>query len=563
MKPAAMFRAMSLVLGIVWLQVFALAQSPKHLHNSTSPDFQKPGASGALAPHLTGLGDHAFPVTTRSKQAQQFMNQGLALTYGFNHQEAGRAFREAARLDPECAMAYWGQALVLGPNINIPMAADSEPKAYELVQKAVALKSKASSREAAYIDALAQRYSGKPDDRKERDRAYADAMREVHNKYPEDLDAATLFAESLMDLRPWNYWTSDLQPYPETTEIVTTVEQVLKQDVNHPGANHYYIHVMELPSPEQAEAAADRLRNLMPGAGHIVHMPAHIYQRVGRYADASAANQRAILADEGYIAQCRAQGIYPVTYYPHNIHFLWNASTMEGRSKVAIDSARKTAAQIPAEALAKMPILEGFLVVPYYALTRFGKWNEILREPRPAHDSPFVNGVWHYARGMAHTGLGEFDQAGEELRALRSIAASPELAQEATWSTNSAPAILNVATEALAGELAARKGDYDKAIGRLDKAVRLEDALEYVEPPDWHYPVRHSLGAALLDAGRPVEAEVVYWEDLRRNPENGWALYGLMKSLRAQGKKDEAAAVEARFRKAWARADVTLTASRF
>jgi tetratricopeptide (TPR) repeat protein len=256
-------------------------------------------------------------------------------------------------------------------------------------------------------------------------------------------------------------------------------------------------------------------------------MPAHIYQRVGRYADASAANERAILADEGYIAQCRAQGLYPVTYYPHNIHFLWNAATMEGRSVVAIDSAIKTAAQIPAEALAKMPILEGFLVVPYYALTRFGKWNEILREPKPTHDSPFVNGVWHYARGMAYTGLGEFEKAGEELRTLRSIAASPELAQEATWSTNSAPAILSVATEALAGELAGRKGDHDKAIARLDKAVRLEDALDYVEPPDWHYPVRHSLGAALLDAGRPLEAEVVYWEDLRRNPENGWALFGL------------------------------------
>lgn len=540
-----------------------LAQTPKHLHYATAPDFDQPAASGALAPRLKNLGSHVFPVTTKSKEAQQFVNQGLNLAYGFNHLEAERSFREAARLDPNCAMAYWGQALVLGPEINIPMSADAEPKAYDLVQKAMSLRSKASPREQAYITALAQRYSGKAEDRAQRDHAYADAMREVQNKYPDDVDAATLFAESLMDLRPWNYWTHDDQPYPETKEIVATLERVLQKDINHPGANHYYIHAMELPFPKRAEAAADRLQNLMPDAGHMVHMPAHIYQRVGRYADASAANERAILADENYIAQCRAQGVYPLTYYPHNIHFLWSAATMEGRSQVAIDAARKTAGQIPVEALTNVPALQGFLVVPYYALTRFGKWEEILRSPKPSYTSPFVDGVWHYARGMAYTGLGKFSDASGELEELRKIAGSPELAKLATWSNNSAPALLNVATAALAGELEARQGHYDAAIAQLDKAVRLEDALVYVEPADWHYPMRQSLGAVLLDAGRANEAEVVYWEDLRRNPENGWSLFGLMKSLQVEGKTDEAAAIEKRFQIAWARADVKLTSSRF
>jgi tetratricopeptide (TPR) repeat protein len=564
MKLATTYiQGIALAIILVLSQGFVLAQDPKPVHYKPPADLETSSASKALAPHLQNLGDHVFPVTTKSAQAQLFINQGLNLTYGFNHQEAGRAFREAARLDPDCAMAYWGQALVLGPNINIPMSPANEPKAYELAQKAVALKSKVSPRERAYIDALSHRYSGKHEDRAERDRSYADAMRELHNQYPQDLDAATLFAESLMDLRPWNYWTRDKHPYPETTEVIAALEQVLQQDVNHPGANHYYIHVMELPHPERAVAAADRLTHLMPGAGHMVHMPAHIYQRVGRYEDSVAANERAILADEDYIAQCRAQGIYPLTYYPHNVHFLWSAATMEGESRIAIEAARKTAAQIPPEALADVPILQGFVIVPYYALTRFGKWHEILQEPQPKYNSPFVYGIWHYARGMAYAGLGQFDNSSKELQTLREIAQSPELAKQATWSNNSAPAVMNIAVEALAGELAARQGHFDEAISHLDRAVRLEDALEYVEPPDWHYPVRHSLGAVLLQANRPAEAEVVYWEDLRRNPENGWALFGLKESLRAQGKNAQAADIERRFQQAWARADMTLTASRF
>lgn len=543
------------------------AQTTNHVHYSKPGDgYDVPSQTGQIAPRLQNLGKHKFPVTTKSEQAQMFINQGVNLAYGFNHAEAGRAFREAARLDPDCAMAYWGQALVLGPNINAPMAPADEPKAYELVQKAVALKAKASDRERAYIDALAKRYSGseKPD-RKALDRTFADAMREVHKRYPDDLDAATIFAEALMDLRPWAYWARDGQPYPGTLEAVTAIESVLQRNPNHPGACHYYIHLMEATkSPERAEAASDRLLSLMPGGGHMVHMPSHIYMRIGRYGDASLSNQHAIQADEEYITQCRAQGLYPLGYYPHNIHFLWFASTMEGRSRVAIEASRKAASKISAENLRQLPILQGFVVVPYYALTRFGKWDEILKEPPPVHDSRFLKAIWHYARGSALTATAKLQDAANELENLRKIASDPDVAKmPASFSANTAGSVLAVAVETLAGELAARRGDFEKAVANLEKAVRLEDALIYTEPADWHYPVRQSLGAVLLQAGRAAEAETVYWEDLRRNPENGWSLFGLTQSLRAQGKQEEADGIEKRFQRAWAKADVKLSASRF
>ena len=532
---------------------------------SPALDTKSAVVEGQIAPRLQNLGDHKHPVTTSSPRAQLFFNQGLTLTFGFNHREAGRSFREVARLDPDCAMAYWGQALVLGPNINLPMPPDAEPQAYELIQKAVALKAKASERERAYIDALATRYSNeeKPD-RKALDRAYAQAARQLSERYPDDLDAATLYAEALMDLRPWNYWTRDMRPYPETVEILRVLESVLKRNPNHLAAIHYYIHTVELARPELAEAGADRLGKLAPGAGHLVHMPSHIYRRVGRYTDASRSNELAILADEDYITQCRAQGIYPLAYYPHNIHFLWDSTTMEGRSRVAIAAARKVAASIPADAWREIPLLHQFFVTPLYALTRFGKWEEILREPRPSADSLFWTGIWHYARGLAFTATNRLAEASQELQALQAIANDKSLdGLRVTFSANGATPILAVATDTLAGELAAKQGAFEKAIAHLHRGVLLEDSLIYNEPPDLHIPVRQSLGAILLEAGRAAEAETVYWEDLKRNPENGWSLFGLMKSLEAQGKTEQAEEIEERFRKAWARANVTLTASRF
>jgi tetratricopeptide (TPR) repeat protein len=540
----------------------AQTQAPSHQHYKEDEKANVPAPTGQLAPRLQNLGAHTFPVTTLSRDAQLFMNQGLNLAFGFNHAESGRAFREAARLDPDLAMAYWGQALVLGPNINAEMDPANEPVALELVQKAMSLKSKASAREQAYIEALAKRYTGKPEDRKAADEAFAGAMGEVAKRFPEDLDAQALWAESVMDLRPWGYWMPDGEPYEGTSEVVTAIESVLDRNPNHPLALHLYIHLMEpTETPEKAEAAADRLLMLMPGAGHMVHMPSHIFQRIGRYEDSAKSNELAVLADEDYITQCRAQGLYPMAYYPHNVHFAWFAATMDGRGQLAIDSARKVAAKVSDQALKELPLLAGFRVVPYYALTRFGHWDEMLAEPAPPADNAFLTGMWNYARGLAYLAKGQIFDAERALVEVRRIAAGKNL-DYALFSPNTAATIFAIAPEVLGGEVAAARKDYDQAIAHLERAVRLEDGLVYTEPSEWHYPPRHALAAVLLAAGRAREAETVYWEDLRRNRENGWSLFGLSQALAAQGKNDQAALVRARYEKAWARADFKPTASR-
>jgi tetratricopeptide (TPR) repeat protein len=547
-------------------QQVARAQESKtggHVHYTKSADQDKPGPGGALAPRLQKLGNHQFPVSTTSKEAQLFMNQGLNLSYAFNHAEAGRAFREAERLDPNLAMAYWGEALVLGPNINAPMDPNAEGPALKAIKKAIELKSKASPREQAYIDALSERYSGNAADRHARDRAYAAAMRNLQQKFPDDQDAATLYAESMMDLRPWGYWTRDGQPYEGMGEVVSLIEKVIEKNPQHPGALHLYIHLLEATDKvDKAEGAADRLLTLMPAAGHMVHMPAHIYQRVGRYADATRSNELAIAADEDYIAQCQAQGLYPMGYYPHNIHFLWFAATADGRSKLSIDSARKAASKVPDEALQQVSLMAIFRVVPYYALTRFGKWDEMLREPEPPAFSPYARGIFHYARGIAFVRKGQLDQATQELAKVKELLTDKSLEQP-LFSPNTGLAVLSIAPEVLAGEIDAANKNYDSAIAHLERAVRLEDALVYTEPAEWHYPPRQALAAVLLEAKRPAEAETVYWADLKKNRNSGWSLYGLMKALQAQGKTTDAALVEARFKKAWERADVTINDSRF
>ena len=538
--------------------------APNHQHYQKPPAYDQAPAPGMpLAPRLQNLGVHTFKVTTSSDRAQLFINQGVNLVYGFNHAEAFRAFAEAARLDPSCAMALWGQALVLGPNINALMNADDEPKAHALAQKALELKAGATEREQAYIEALAKRYTGKTADRQAADRAFAHAMSELVDDYPDDLDARAIYAEALMDLRPWNYWTRDGQPYDETRDVQKSLEYVLAKNPNHPGALHYWIHLWEpTDTPERAEAEADRLLPLMPGAGHVVHMPAHIYMRVGRHADVVKSNQLAVLADEDYIAQCRAQGLYPLSYYPHNIHFIWMGATASGQRKVALDAARKLAAAIPAEALGTVPILQGFLVVPYWAMVRFGEWDEILADKGPRHDTTFTRSAWRYARAMAFIAKGRLRQADAELARLRTLVNDPSLKAQVTFSANTAYAILRIAPEVVAGEIAARRKNWNTALLHLERAVRYEDALIYQEPPDWHAPVRQNLGAVLLAAGRADEAEAVYWEDLRKNPGTGWALFGLLQALKAQGKNDDAALVEARFKAAWKESDITLSASR-
>jgi len=514
-------------------------------------------------PLLDGLGAHHHAVTTTSPLAQRYFDQGLRLVYAFNHDEATRAFREAARLDPGCAMAWWGVALAAGPNYNLPIDDARDRVARDAMAKASALAPKASEPERAYIDALARRYA-RPSgaDRKQLDRDYADAMRQVMRKHPDDLDAATLFAESLMVLRPWDLWTLEGAPQPGTTEIVETLEVVLARDPDHPGANHYYIHAVEAsPDPGRALASADRLGGLAPAAGHLVHMPAHVYMRVGRYADAAEANRRAITADERYIGGQKPQGVYPQMYYPHNIHFLWSAASMEGRSAEAIAAANKLTVQLTPDVLRQMPMLELFAPTPLLALARFGKWDDVLAAPPPAEEFVVAAGMSHYARGLALAATGKLDEAARERARVVTLAdATP--ADRVIGDNQPARRHLELAAAELGGEIAARRGRTDEAVKHLEEAVRLEDRLPYTEPPAWWRPTRQVLGATLLEAGRPVEAEAVYREDLRRNPENGWSLLGLARSLR---ERDPAAAsaVDARFRTAWARADVQPQSSRF
>ena len=528
-----------------------------HKHYADAPAAALPGPQGELAPRLQKLGDHRFPVSTEVAEAQQFVNQGLNLAYAFNHGEARRAFREAARLDPELAMAYWGQALVLGPNINAMMTPNEEPHALEMVRKAQALAGKASAREQALIDALAVRYSGNPEERKTNDRAYAQAMLKVHQRFPDDLDIATLYVESMMDLRPWGYWMPDGKPQEGTAESVALLEEVLRRNPKHPGALHLHIHLIEpTPNPARAERSADTLLTLMPAAGHMVHMPSHIFQRVGRYEDAIRSNQLAIAADEDYITQCRAQGLYPMAYYPHNIHFLWFAAMFDGQHTLALDAARKVASKVDDATLEAMPMLGAFRVVPYWTHIRFARWDDMLAEPAPPSSSAFLTGAWHYARGQAYVGQGKLAEAKAELAKLETVMKNPALDAN-LFSQNIARSVLRIGVPSLSGEIAAAEGRYDEAVTQLELAVRLEESLAYTEPAEWASPPRQALGSILLKANRPAEAETVFWQDLLRNPENGWALSGLLKALREQKKDALAETVSQRLSRSWARADFT------
>ena len=557
MRPRPPARLPVLVIGAALLAACSSAPAPHDHARAATP--------GAPPPLFTNLGRHHRTITTSSPAAQAYFDQGLRLLYGFNHYEAQAAFREAVRLDPMCAMCAWGVALTYGSNYNSPTDAEREQGALAAIAQARTLAATAATeRERALIGALAARHSAAPGaDRAALDRAYADAMREVARRFPDDLDAATLFADALMNLRPWSLWTPEGAPQPGTEEIVVTLERVLAADPQHPGGNHLFIHAVEAsPDPRRAEAAADRLRGLMPGAGHMVHMPSHIYYRVGRYADAAEVNVRAVAADRAYFAKSQPSPIYRMMYYPHNLDFVWHAAALEGRGVECVRAAREFAASVAPEAVLEMPDMETAPAAPYLALVRFGRWSEVLAEPAPPPRMLYVTGAWRYARGTALLATGRRDEAGAELAQLRAVRDGVPADRTLAGFFKMAD-MLTLASEVLAGEIAARAGDADAAVKHLAEAVRLQDAHWFPEPPPWYFPVRQALGAALLQAGRAAEAEAVYREDLRRNPENGWSLFGLAQSLRAQGKGAEATAVDARFRRAWARADVTLTASRF
>jgi len=517
-------------------------------------------------PLYTDLGDYHVPITTPVTLAQRYFDQGMRLLYGFNHGEAIRSFNHAAQLDPNCAMCYWGVAYAYGPHVNAGMDSAAGIAAYQALHQALSRVRNASPRERAYIAALAHRYAVPPippGDRASLDSAYAASMGEVVTRYPDDLDAATLYAEALMDKRPWNYWNKKTgEPYPGTREIVAQLERVLQSDPRHPGACHYYIHAVEAVAPEKAVPCAERLAALMPGAGHLVHMPAHIYIRVGRYADAIAANEHAVHADEVFIEGQKPQGLYPLAYYPHNHHFLAFAATLAGKSALAIAAAKRTAATTPAGVAKQVPFLEPYLHYTYLTLVTFGRWDELLAMPLPPVDLAYSRGMAQYARGVALAATRRFAEAQAALDTLKRIAKSGTRDYAAAgWTTPGTN--LQIATHALLGEIAARRGAPEEGIAHFREAMKIEDDQLYTEPPDWYYPIRHSLAAVLLREGRAVEAERLYREDLKRFPENGWSLFGLAQALRAQGKSAEAADVDARFARAWAGADVTLTASRF
>lgn len=558
-----MNRLTRLPVGYVLVTLCACASSTDA--GRTTP--AKAEVSERTAPLLEGMGDLHWPISTDSDLAQRYFDQALTLSYGFNHLEAERSFREAARLDDECAICFWGAALVLGPNINDPIPTpDRERKAFATLREAQARSQYASDKERALIEALAVRYTAEPpSDRALLDQAYADAMRLVAQRFPDDLQIQTLFAEAMMDTMPWAYWTEDRQPKPLTKEVFAKLDYVLERDPDHPGANHFYIHAVEQEQPERGVKAADNLRRVVPGAGHLVHMPSHIYIRVGRYHDGSLANELAIEADDEYVTQCRAQGIYPVAYVPHNHHFLWATTTMEGRSADALAAARHTAQHVNRDLIREpdMGMLQHFSAIPYYALVRFGKWEEILREPPPDADLLYPTAVWHYARGIAYAREKKLKEARRELQQVRQIAADPSLKEIRIWGLNPTSSLAEIAASVLRAEIAAARRDTKTAVAQLRKAIAIEDSLIYGEPPDWFYPVRHNLGAILLEAGRPRAAEKVYRKDLARFPDNGWSLFGLAQSLRAQGKKKEAAEVQRQFENAWRHADVEITASRF
>ncbi len=508
------------------------------------------------------LGQHHRAVSTQSAAAQQAFDQGLIWSYAFNHDEAIRAFEEAQRQDPKLAMAAWGIALVNGPHINNPIVDETHARAaWDALQKARALSGGASEVERALIEALGSRYAWpQPADRTALDARYAEAMADVHRRFPQDADVAALYAESLMDTRPWDQWTTDGQPQPGTNDVLAALEVARRLDPTHPGALHLTVHALEAsPHPELADSAATTLRALVPDSSHLVHMPAHIDVRLGRWAAAAAANERAIEADERYLKTDPKIGFYAV-YIAHNQHFLAYTAMMEGRTAVAVEHAAKVVEGLPLEAVRANPLfLEAYLSVKLEALKRFGSWQKILDDPPPPADLPVMTAYSHFVRGVAFAALDKVADADAE-RALLFQALS-KVPKEAYWGSNSATDVLAVAVPYLDGEIAYRKNKLDDAVTQLRTATRMEDALKYDEPPPWTTPSRHALGAVLLAANQAAEAESVYDDDLRRYPENGWALLGLSRALSAQGKADEARAVEERQKKAWARADVPIASS--
>jgi tetratricopeptide (TPR) repeat protein len=550
--------------GVVAIALLAAAAGtlaaqdhPGHEHGTTTP------VAGAAAPARTpiydNLGSYHMAITVRSPVAQQYFDQGLRLTYGFNHDEAIKSYTEGISQDSTCAMCWWGIAYALGPNINVPMDTAAVPAAWEALRHAVRLAPRVSPREQAYIKALGARYAPEPvANRAPLDSAWALAIGQVARRYPKDDDAATLYAEALMDLRPWNYWTNAGKPLaPSTLDQLAVLERVTRRNPNHPGACHFYIHAIEASNDAaKAVPCADRLGSLMPGAGHLVHMPTHIYIRLGRWDEAVEHNQTAVHVDQEYLDARHPTGVYPIGYVPHNYHVMWEALSMTGRSAEALSAARTIAEKVPPDVVRTIPPLEYYTPTVFFTLARFSRWDESLAEPAPPSDLRYSTGIWYYMRGLAFAAKNQLDSARVSRDSIAAIGGA--IPPEQTANLNSSKALLHVAERSLSADLAARGGRADEAVTIIRQGIEAEDNLIYDEPTAWVMPLRQQLGALLLAGRRYRDAELAFRQDLVRFPDNGWSLHGLADALRAQGRTPEADQAAARFKRVWAKADVKL-----
>ncbi|HEX2845167.1 MAG TPA: hypothetical protein VHN59_01365 [Chitinophagaceae bacterium] len=522
--------------------------------------------SGKKAPKLEGLSGIDFKITTSSKEAQEYFAQGMMLAYGFNHAEAARSFYEATRLDSNCAMAYWGFAYVLGPNYNAGMEEDNFQRAYEAATKAKSLAKNCTPKEIAMIEALSARYAANPPaDRGPLDIAYAAAMKKVFNQYPSDPDIGALYAEAMMDLHPWDLYdkkTKALKPW--TPELMATLEHLMKVNPKHPGAHHFYIHALEASAtPEKAMASAKLLETLVPGSGHLLHMPSHIYINTGDYHLGTLSNIKAVEVDSIYTTTCHAQGAYPLGYYPHNYHFLAATAALEGNSKMAWDAAKKLQDHVAPDIMREpgWGTLQHYYTIPWYIAVKFSMWDTIASITPPAKDLVYPRAVWHYARGMAYLGKNNLPDAQKEMDSLRILAADTTLRDVTIWNINTTADLVQIATKVLSAGIAVKQGQFDKSVSLLKEAIVMEDNLNYNEPPDWFFSIRHHLGAVLLKAGKYAEAEKVYDQDLKTWRRNGWALIGLYQALEQQHKNSEAEKAKSAFDEAWKYADVKIRSS--
>ena len=522
----------------------------------------------ANAPLLKGLGDHSFKISSNIEGTQEYFDQGLIMTFAFNHAESVRSFRAAQRLDPNCAICFWGEALALGPNINVTsdgkavMSPENRREAFKVFKIAESLKEGASAKEKDFIEALKTRYNGNPEtSREDLDSNYAQSMEFLYRKYPNDTDAASLYAEALMITMPWNYWAEDGNPKPDTVKVISTLEKVLELDENHPLAIHLYIHAVEASSdPGRAEDAADRLGKLVPGAGHLVHMPSHIYWRVGRYKDASLANMEAAKVDEDYIAQCNAQGFYPALYYPHNIHFLWAASTMEGKSALSIESALKVSSYVSEEQIRSVPFLEFFHTPPLLSYVRFGKWEEILNYENPIEDFKYSQSIFNYAKAVAYAATGNIEKAKQHQKLINLNLDTIEV-EAMVKAGHPTKQLIEIANELALGSISMYQEDYSSAINHLENAVIIQDKLPYTEPPFWYYPTRQTLGHVLIKSGKFDEAIKTFKKDLDDYPNNGWSYYGLYKAYEEIGDGSNSEKSLEMFENLWQESDINVSSS--